>query len=83
MIFDSIILKLKGIMYLVYSVVSKIHLFIFLLKVATLPSGISIIFFVKFIFSAHILLLWVRARRSHQRGKNPIKQAAYITFEKL
>ena len=34
MIFDSIILKLKGIMYLVYCVVSKIHLFIFLLKVA-------------------------------------------------
>jgi hypothetical protein len=34
MIFDSIILKLKGIMYLVYGVVFKIHLFIFLLKVA-------------------------------------------------
>lgn len=30
MIFDSIILKLKGIMYLVYSVVSEIHLFLFI-----------------------------------------------------
>ena len=31
MIFDSIILKLKGIMYLVYCVVSKIHLSLFII----------------------------------------------------
>lgn len=31
MIFDSIILKLKGIMYLGYSVVSKIHLLLFII----------------------------------------------------
>ena len=31
MIFDSIILKLKGIMYLVYCVVSKIHLLLFII----------------------------------------------------
>ena len=31
MIFDSIILKLKGIMYLVYCAISEIHLLLFII----------------------------------------------------
>ena len=57
MIFDSIILKLKGIMYLVYFF-SEIHLFFFVAQSYKL-SRINHLF-VKFIFTTHILLLWVR-----------------------
>ena len=74
MIFDSIILKLKGIMYLVYFSISEIHLFIFLLKVANFAQRVYCVVF-KFIDS---FLSLVKVVNFAQRDKHHLFREIYI-----